>query len=174
MVIAQKHAKLILLNVLLLLCLLFIASSASLSRMSLAVPWVLLWPPIRSSTLCPCSPSRRTKVRLRKLEKLQRFFRDCSSVFEGCSCWQVSSPASLRAVRIPLSGSTVLSLIYVLELDFTSACGWIFQYELLDNMSMCLYLSAFQIKIIYSSSCCFRYHFLQKICTELYPSVILV
>lgn len=39
---------------------------------------------------------------------------------------------------------------------------------------MCLYLSVFQIKIIYSSSCCFRYYFLLKICSELYPVFLLV
>lgn len=39
---------------------------------------------------------------------------------------------------------------------------------------MCLYLSAFQVKIIYSSSCCFRYYFLQKICTKLYPLFLII
>lgn len=33
-----------------------------ISRTSLAVLWVLLWPPIKSSMHCPCSPSKRTKV----------------------------------------------------------------------------------------------------------------
>lgn len=43
-----------------------------------------------------------------------------------------------------LSGGNVLSLFYVLELEFNCVCLWVmFQYELLDNMSMCLNLSAF-------------------------------